>query len=142
VRIAMQEFLSYEPEVYHIETDQESFEGPAFMVTIANGNIFGSNVIINPEGKLDDGWFEICLIEPFPGTAALGILYQLYTENFDSSAYTRRLRCRRASIAVPGKKEVMVQVDGEPLTLSSPVTVEINSRSLLVLAPPSESADH
>ncbi|WP_230471194.1 diacylglycerol/lipid kinase family protein [Hymenobacter jejuensis] len=142
VRIAMQEFLSYEPAVYRIETDQETFEGPAFMVTIANGNTFGSNVIINPEGKLDDGWFEICLIEPFPGTAALGILYQLYTENFDSSAYTRRLRCQRASISVPGQQQVLVQVDGEPLTVASPVTVEISSRSLQVLGPASEQVDY
>jgi diacylglycerol kinase (ATP) len=79
VRIALQEYLNYEPVTYRIETDREQFEGPAFMLTIANASTFGSNVVINPDSHIDDGEFELCLIEPFPATAALGILYHLYT---------------------------------------------------------------
>ncbi|MCB2376921.1 diacylglycerol kinase family lipid kinase [Hymenobacter sp. BT635] len=135
VRIALQEYLNYEPATYRIVTDRETFEGPAFMVTVANANTFGSNVVINPDSQLDDGEFEICLIEPFPGTAALGILYQLYTENFDESVYTKRLRCRRATLEVPGQKEALVQVDGEPLQMTLPVEVTIQPRSLRMLLP-------
>ncbi|TGE24468.1 diacylglycerol kinase family lipid kinase [Hymenobacter aquaticus] len=135
VRIAMQEYLNYEPATYRIVTDRETFEGPAFMVTVANAKTFGSNVVINPDSQLDDGEFEICLIEPFPGTAALGILYQLYTENFDESVYTRRLRCRQARVEVPGQARVLVQVDGEPQEMDVPVEVTIRPRSLRVLLP-------
>lgn len=137
IRIALREYIDYEPAVYRIETDRETFEGPAFMVTIANGNTFGSNVIINPDGILDDGEFELCLVEPFPGTAAPKILYQLYTNGADAVGYTRRLRCRRASIGVVGRagQELLVQIDGEPLTLSSPIQIEISPQSLRVLVP-------
>ncbi|MBC8084193.1 MAG: hypothetical protein H7Z21_13385 [Hymenobacter sp.] len=135
VRIATQEYLGYEPVTYRIETDQETWEGLAFMVTIANANTFGSNVIINPHSDLDDGQFEICLIEPFPGAAAPGILYRLYTSGFDESNYTRRLCCRRASISVPGTREVLVQIDGEPRKLPTPVRIEIDPQSLRVLVP-------
>ncbi|TGE28695.1 diacylglycerol/lipid kinase family protein [Hymenobacter metallicola] len=137
VRIAMQEYLDYEPATYRIITDQETYEGTAFMVTVANANTFGSNVVINPDGQLDDGEFEICLIEPFPGTAAIGILYQLYTDNFDDSIYTRRLRCRRASIEVSGQQRALVQVDGEPLEMDTPIQVTIQPQSLRVLLPQS-----
>ena len=135
IRIALQEYLSYQPVTYRIETDREQFEGPAFMLTIANASTFGSNVVINPDSHLDDGEFELCLIEPFPATASLGILYHLYTDAFDTSVYTRRLRCRRASIQVPGQPRVLVQVDGEPLELDTPIEVKINPRSLQVLTP-------
>jgi diacylglycerol kinase (ATP) len=135
VRIAMQEYLSYEPAVYRITTDRETYQGPAFMLTVANANTFGSNVVINPDSRIDDGEFEICLIEPFPGTAALGILYQLYTEDFDASIYTRRLRCRQASIEVEGRQQVLVQVDGEPQEMAAPVPVTIQPQSLRVLLP-------
>ena len=135
VRIATQEFLSYQPATYRIETEHETWEGAAFMVTIANANTFGSNVVINPDSDLDDGQFEICVIEPFPNAAAPGILYDLYTSGFDASVYTHRLCCRRASISVPGQQEVLVQIDGEPKMLPSPVEVEINHRSLRVLVP-------
>lgn len=135
VRIATQEYANYQPATYHIETDQETWQGPAFMVTIANANTFGSNVIINPDSELDDGQFEICLIEPFPSLAAPGLLYHLYTNDFDVSDYTRRLCCRRARISVPGQTEVLVQIDGEPSYLPTPVEVEIAPRSLRILGP-------
>lgn len=135
IRIASQEYLSYQPATYRIETDLETWEGPAFMLTIANANTFGSNVIINPDSQLDDGQFEICLIEPFPGTAAPNILYQLYTSGFDSSNYTRRLCCRKARVFVPDQQQVLAQVDGEPLQLPTPVEVEIRPQSLRVLVP-------
>ncbi|GGG51164.1 diacylglycerol/lipid kinase family protein [Hymenobacter glacieicola] len=135
VRIATQEYVAYEPATYHIETDLETWEGPAFMLTIANASTFGSNVIINPDGELDDGQFEICLIEPFPNSAAPGLLYRLYTNGFDASDYTRRLCCRWARISVPGQTQVLLQVDGEPHHVATPVEVEINPSSLRVLVP-------
>ncbi|WP_262384054.1 diacylglycerol/lipid kinase family protein [Hymenobacter lutimineralis] len=135
VRIAMQEYLAYEPAVYHIETDRETYEGPAFMLTVANASTFGSNVVINPNSHLDDGEFELCLIEPFPATAAPGILYRLYTEGFDESMYTRRLRCRKAVISIPQQERATVQVDGEPYELAMPLEIEIFPQSLRVLVP-------
>lgn len=136
VRIATQEYPSYKPAAYHIETDEGTWEGEAFMLTIANANTFGSNVVINPDRELDDGQFEICLIAPFPGLAAPGLLYRLYTSNFDDSDYTRRLSCRSARIAVAGADEVLVQLDGEPYTMPCPVEINLQPRSLRVLVPP------
>ncbi|RSK41074.1 diacylglycerol/lipid kinase family protein [Hymenobacter perfusus] len=135
VRIATQEYAAYQPATYRIETDQETWEGAAFMLTIANANTFGSNVIINPDSQLDDGKFEICLIEPFPNTAAPGLLYRLYTSDFDASDYTRRLCCSRARVSVPGATQVLVQIDGEPYYLPTPVEVTMYPASLRVLVP-------
>jgi diacylglycerol kinase family enzyme len=135
VRLALQEYMRYQPARYRVETDEETWEGEAFMLTIANARTFGSNVVINPASRMDDGRFEVCVIEPFPATAAPGILYQLYTEGFDESAYTRRMQCRRVRIEVPGEAQVRVQVDGEPLLLPAPVEATINAQSLRVLVP-------
>ncbi|NVO29727.1 hypothetical protein HW554_00800 [Hymenobacter sp. P5342] len=140
VRIATQEYTGYKPGTYHIETEHENWQGEAFMLTIANANTFGSNVVINPNRELDDGQFEICLIAPFPGRAAPGLLYRLYTSDFDSSDYTRRLSCHRARITVPGASEVLVQLDGEPYMLPCPVEISLQPRSLLVLVPPATAA--
>ncbi|RSK25260.1 diacylglycerol/lipid kinase family protein [Hymenobacter metallilatus] len=140
VRIATQEYAAYQPAAYHIETDRETWTGEAFMLTIANATTFGSNVVINPHSQLDDGQFELCLIAPFPNTAAPGLLYRLYTSDFDDSDYTRRLPCRWARITVPGATEVLVQVDGEPHQLPTPVEVHIQPGSLRVLVPPPAAA--
>lgn len=131
--IALQEFINYEPKSYRIETDCETFEGEAFMVTIANANAFGSNANINPNGVLNDGKFEICIIEPFPKAAGIGIMYKLYTESIDDSVYTRRFSCSSATIY--NLEHEVVHVDGEPLELGEVITVRMHSKSLKVILP-------
>lgn len=137
--IAMQEYLSYEPKRYKIETDTENFEGEAFMVTVANANAFGSNANINPDGILNDGKFEICLIEPFPKAAGIGILYKLYTDSIDTSVYTRTISCTRATI-YNLDNEVM-HVDGEPVPINDKVEVAIKPKSLRVILPEPEDEE-
>lgn len=134
--IALQEYLSYEPKKYKIETDNECFEGEAFMVTIANANAFGSNAAINPSGILNDGRFEICLIERFPKAAGIGILYKLYTDSIDTSVYTRKLTCRRATIY--NLEHEVMHIDGEPVELGEVVNVQIKHKSLKVILPAPE----
>ncbi|SDX55438.1 diacylglycerol/lipid kinase family protein [Hymenobacter psychrophilus] len=136
VRIATREYAGYQPATYQIETDNGTWQGKAFMLTIANANTFGSNVVINPGRALDDGEFEICLIAPFPGIAVPGLLYRLYTSNFDDSDYTQRLSCHRARITVAGARQVLVQLDGEPYMLPCPVEISLQPCSLRVLVPP------
>jgi len=135
-KIAFQEYMTYEPFTYQIKTDQETFAGPAFMLTIANANAFGSNAAINPEGEVDDGFFEICLIEPFPTTAAIGILYDLYTNAIQKSVYSRVLKCRSAVInKAPGD---ILQIDGEPVLVGDEINIKLHQRSLKVLVPATE----
>ncbi len=132
-RIALQEYLSYEPKTYRIETDRDTFEGKAFMVTIANANAFGSNASINPDGILNDGQFEICLIEPFPKAAGIGIMYKLYTDSIDTSVYSHRLSCKSATIY--NLEDEVMHIDGEPIKLGKVIKVEMHSKSLKVILP-------
>ena len=132
-RVALQEFLGYESKTYRIETDTETFEGKAFMVTIANANAFGSNANINPNGILNDGRFEICLIEPFPKAAGIGILYKLYTDSIDTSVYTRRFSCKTATIY--NLEHEVMHIDGEPVDLGTAVVIKMHPKSLKVILP-------
>jgi diacylglycerol kinase family enzyme len=109
------------------------------MLTIANANTFGSNASINPGGIIDDGKFEICLIEPFPKAAGLGILYKLYTDAINESVYTRRIRCSQATIY--NLDEEVAHVDGEPKVLGKEIKVKIHPGSLKVILPLSPLMD-
>lgn len=133
VWIALQEYMNYEPKFYRIETDTENFEGEAFMVTIANANAFGSNAAINPSGILNDGRFEICLIEPFPKAAAPALLFRMYTDNIDGSVYTRRISCHRATVYNVDRE--VVHIDGEPAELGEEIKVTMHPKSLKVILP-------
>ncbi|QMU28387.1 diacylglycerol/lipid kinase family protein [Adhaeribacter radiodurans] len=131
--IALQEYLNYECHKYRVETDQETFEGDAFMLTITNSNAFGSNVKINPNGIIDDGIFEICLIESFPKMAAFKLMYNLYTETPEDSEYTRILPCKTATIY--NYTDTLAQIDGEVVELGRKIEVKLLPKSLRVVVP-------
>lgn len=129
----VREYVSYQPRYYEIKTDREEFKGKAFMVTVANANMFGSNATINPTGKVDDGEFEVCILEEFPKTEGVAILYDLFTAGIHTSLHSRILHCRQASIF--NVEEEVTQIDGEPLDLGKHIEVRIRPSSLRVILP-------
>ncbi|RNI26515.1 diacylglycerol/lipid kinase family protein [Rufibacter latericius] len=132
--IAMQEFMGYEPKKYTIMAEGKTiFEGEAFMITVTNARAFGSNAAINPTGVINDGNFEICILEPFPKASSLGILYRLYTDTIDDSVYTHRFSCSAATII--NHSGEMSQIDGEPEDLGNQIEFTVQHKSLKVILP-------
>ncbi|MBA9078716.1 MULTISPECIES: diacylglycerol/lipid kinase family protein [Rufibacter] len=132
--IAMQEYMSYEPKRYTVISEGETlFDGEAFMLTVTNAKAFGSNATINPNGVINDGKFEICILEPFPKTASLGILYRMYTDSIDDSIYTQRFSCRSATILNHARE--VTHIDGEPVDLPEKIEFKVRPQSLHVLLP-------
>ncbi|QHL86294.1 hypothetical protein GU926_02080 [Nibribacter ruber] len=134
-RIAMQEFIGYTAKNYTITSRGKTlFEGEAFMVTVTNAKAFGSNAAINPNGIINDGCFEICVMEPFPKMSSIGILYRLYTDSIDESVYTQRFSCSEATIL--NQEDDQIQIDGEPLESEKQVHIKVQPQTLKVLLPP------
>ncbi|SDL08439.1 lipid kinase, YegS/Rv2252/BmrU family [Catalinimonas alkaloidigena] len=129
----VKEYMDYEPAHYEVITPDEHYKGRAFMVTIANANMFGSNATINPEGKVDDGQFEVCILEEFPKAAGIGILYHMYRDSIDESVYTKVITCREARILNPDGSQF--QIDGEVVGTPAEINVNIRHASLSVMLP-------
>ena len=127
------EYVGYQPREYEVITDSETFRGKAFMVAIANANTFGSNAKINPEGMIDDGQFEVCILEEFPKMEGIGILYQLFNGEIHNSLRSRILQCRQATIL--NLEREYLQIDGEIIDSPERVEVVIKPGSLKVLLP-------
>jgi YegS/Rv2252/BmrU family lipid kinase len=129
----MKEYVGYQPKEYEVVTDKDHFRGKAFMVTIANANMFGSNATINPDGEVDDGFFEICVLTDFPKTEGINILYQMYRADINNSPYSNVFKCRYATILNLEKE--LIQIDGEPVDTVDKLEVKILPRSLQVIMP-------
>jgi diacylglycerol kinase (ATP) len=127
----MREYVGYQSCEYEVKTADHYFKGKAFMLTIANANMFGSNATINPQGIINDGYFEICILEEFPKTAGIGILYQMFSAEIHQSLHSRIIRCREAIIRNPQKSPI--QIDGEPYDNMEELKVSILPSSLRVL---------
>jgi diacylglycerol kinase (ATP) len=127
----MREYVGYQSCNYEVLTADEDFSGKAFMVTIANANMFGSNATINPQGIINDGYFEICILEEFPKTEGIAILYQMFSAEIHQSLHSRIIRCREAIIRNPDNSPI--QIDGEPFCDSRELHVKILPSSLRVI---------
>lgn len=111
----LREYMNYDAARYIISTDGNApFGTRAFMLTVANGNVFGSNLLINPEGRLNDGFFELCVIEAFPKALGLNILYQLFDEGIKDSPYSYSIRCKE--VRIENIDFADFQIDGEVIT--------------------------
>lgn len=127
----LQEFFKYRSFPYEIKTRISNYEGKAFMMIISNANKFGTNVSINPLGEIDDGWFEISIIKPFPRFMVPYIFYHLWRDTIYKTPYYKIVRSRK--VLVKNTMQEFFHIDGEPVSASDQIHVEILPHSLRVL---------
>ena len=64
-------FVAYQPTSVKIETDDETLELDTLQISVANGNREGGGFYMAPEAKLDDGYFDICIVSAISKPAIL-----------------------------------------------------------------------
>lgn len=133
IRFVLKEFYSYPNNYYEIETDNGSFHGRAFMITIANSNQFGSNLTINPDGNWSDGQFEVIIIKRFPKKEAFMLFFRLLTKQIKFSPHCIILKCTRAKVICEKKKTL--QYDGEIGKRIREANFSIQHKNLKIIVP-------
>ncbi|MBN2237499.1 MAG: YegS/Rv2252/BmrU family lipid kinase, partial [Bacteroidales bacterium] len=63
IRITVREFFSSSEKEYDLVLDGENRRATAFMIVFANANQFGNNLVISPEGIIDDGFLDVCIVK-------------------------------------------------------------------------------
>jgi diacylglycerol kinase (ATP) len=129
--IALKEFLTFKPFPYKIETPKHTYNGIAFMVTITNSNKIGTNIEINPLGEINDGFFEINIIKPFPKIHSLKIIHQLLHSSIHKSPYYQSIRCKESVIS--DFRHECLHIDGEPVNMGNKIEVKIVRNGLKVI---------
>jgi len=77
-------YFSAGPSEMEIRVDGATvFTGPALMVSFCNGRRYGSDIIINPNGSLDDGQIEVVVLRDFPKSAGPALLLELMAGELD-----------------------------------------------------------
>lgn len=93
-----------------IRTDKEEIKRKAFMVVIANAQTYGTGAVINPEGRLNDGRFEVVVIRKLN---FIELLKMLITHK---PFHPNRIEVfQTTSLELKVKRKAYFQVDGEYL---------------------------
>lgn len=113
-----------------IRTDKEEITRTAFMVVIANASKYGTGALINPDGNLHDGMFEIVVVRRIAFFSILKMFMQFKRFN------PKKVEVFQATEAtLTTTKKIHFQVDGEYLGKTDTVRAEIIKRTLNLLLP-------
>lgn len=121
---------SNSPFDFTIETETETVEETGILLAIANANKFGTGATINPEGKINDGKFEILV---FKNLDFFEIFKTLQEKPELSSEFVRIISSNNAKISCANK--VPFQIDGEFMGETKEVNAKITKENLLVAVP-------
>ncbi len=105
----------------------------AVSLTFANATKYGTGAVINPDGFLDDGLFEICIVKPFPKIMVFNFALQMFRNRLKYSQYFEVLQCEKAVIRC--KNKTTLQYDGEVLGKVKEINIEVQKNALQVIVP-------
>jgi diacylglycerol kinase (ATP) len=106
--------LQFDAPRMTVEVDGDAwFEGEAFILTVGNGRYFGRGMKAHPQAYLNDGLFDVILIEEIPRAEALVALPQLMNGTHLSRTDVQFKRGSQVRVTAFGKTLDM-ETDGEP----------------------------
>ena len=113
-----------------IKTEKEEIRTKAFMIVIANASKYGTGALINPEGNLSDGYFEIVIVRRLSLWPVIKIFLQ-----FKRLTPKKFELIQAKSVEIKLIKKNHFQVDGEYLGKVDYVEAEIMPAQLNLLLP-------
>ena len=111
-----------------IKVKDKTIRSEAAMVVIANATMYGTGVKINPDGKLDDDFFEVILVKEYSVMEILKLRFTnmaLNPKNIESFQTT--------SLNIKTKHKAHFQVDGEYMGKVSRIEANIVPAAVSVI---------
>ncbi|RZJ96002.1 MAG: diacylglycerol kinase, partial [Flavobacterium sp.] len=120
-----------EPFTATITTNNRTIETVARMIVIANSQKYGTGVTINPNGKMNDGKFEIVILKNLD----LLVFGKIITGNMplDSADDVEIISTDKATITT--NFPVSFQIDGEYIGKETKLDIHILHKQMKVAVP-------
>jgi len=132
--IGLNEFLKYKPQKYILEFEGDQFEKEALVIVFANTKQYGNGAIIAPQADPQDGYLDICIIEPLSFLQATQHVSLLFRGNIDKSSLYFHKKCKSVKVYIENSK-MQLHRDGEPDELIQSLDVKIVENALKVCSP-------
>lgn len=127
------EIFFIKSKTFLIETEEKTRKVKAVSLTFANATKYGTGAVINPEGKLNDGFFEICIVKPFANIHLFSIALKMFRNRLNYSAYFETISCKKATIRC--KRKTLLQIDGEVIGRTKEINLTCLPAALHVIIP-------
>ena len=129
-RMLIKILVEGKPVNAHIVADDVDVNIPAYMIVIANATKYGTGAVINPDGLIDDGKFELVVVRKL---SWIGFVKMFLSKKPFNPKKVEIFQTRKAVITA--KRRTHFQVDGEFIGKRKNVTAEIIPSALTFLVP-------
>jgi YegS/Rv2252/BmrU family lipid kinase len=134
----LKSLFNFRSSSVQLSMDKESYDGPALLLEVCLGKYAGAGMHFAPDAAVDDGMFDVLLVNKLGIIQLLSSLSYLYNDNINKHWAVRGWQCRFASIATQGAQQF--HCDGE-LVGSLPVEMEVLPGALRVMTFPQPASD-
>ena len=125
--------LQYTPRECRIEIDDRMLTEKCFIISIANGPMWGYNFQIAPDARLDDGLFEVVLLKDAPKWQYFAAVPATLNGKIYDADFVDHFTARRVKIISEG--ENYIHLDGEGIVMEGELSFEILPKALKILVP-------
>jgi diacylglycerol kinase (ATP) len=113
------ELPKFSPREYEITTDTHSFMTNAMLIAIGNGRSYGGGMYVCPQAQLNDGLFDVMILEPVSKLEFLKVFPKVYSGSHISHPKVKMIRTRKITI----NAEAIAYADGERIG-PAPISAE------------------
>ncbi len=128
--------LSYTPRICTIQTEDRTFSDKCFVITVANGSMYGYGFQIAPDARLDDGLFSVVIFKDVPRWQYFAAIPSSLNGRLYEAGFVEHFSARQVRISCEGVN--YVHVDGESIELQGDLKFEMLPGALNVLVPVTE----
>ena len=125
--------LAYTARNCTIETEDRKITEKCFVVTVANGPMYGYNFRIAPDALLDDGLFSVVLFRDVPRWRYFAAIPASLKGRIYDAGFVEHFTARRVKITSEGTN--YVHIDGESIDMPGELNFEMAPLALKILVP-------
>lgn len=118
VAIAL-ELPRFKATTYEITCDGETFTTEAMLVAVGNGKSYGGGMNICPQAQMNDGLFDLIILEPVSKVEFLKVFPRVYSGSHITHPKIRSMRAKKVTI----NAKAVAYADGERIG-PAPVSAE------------------
>lgn len=114
---------------FTINIDSDEFKKHGLIVAVLNGGKIASGMQMCPPAKIDDGYFDVVIIEHISIVKSLQTLYFMYKGNILEKPYVMHCKAKRCEVK---SQQPIIDIDGE-LFENHEFKAEIIEQALMII---------
>ena len=133
ISLAWKLWQDFKPKTYTIETEGETLETPAVIVTVGNANQWGNQARITSLASVRDGLLDVAIVKPFKTIEIPVLATKLLLGKAHTSRRVQMLRAR--TVTLRRLADGPAHYDGDPCLKGPEIRIQTIPAALRVIIP-------